>query len=84
MSDGWLSHLNPPDTRRRRKAPVRRGYRAGVECIALNDEPCEMDPAEMTGFASVMVVAMLFGKDQRTVAEDVVRLRRRLQEQGAA
>lgn len=49
-----------------------------MELIALNDEPLNNDAAEMAGFASVMLLAFLFSKNQRTVADDVVKCRGKL------
>jgi hypothetical protein len=56
---------------------MRRGYKAGIECIALNDEPEDMDAEHMRGFASVMLLAHLFGKTQEKVARDVVAYRQK-------
>jgi hypothetical protein len=53
----------------------RASYRHAVEVIALNDEPCELSADVMAGFASVMIIAEIFGIDQERVARDVVRLR---------
>lgn len=53
----------------------RASYRLGVEIIALNDEPAEMDPEVVQGLASVMLLAELFGVTQARVAEDVVAYR---------
>jgi hypothetical protein len=55
----------------------RASYREGVEIIALNDEPTEMDPEAMIGFASVMLLAALFGVEQSRVAADVVKFRKK-------
>lgn len=55
------------------------GYRAAVECVALGDEPGELDPEAMAGYASVHAVAAGFGKTTREVAEAVVRVRRKEQ-----
>lgn len=57
----------------------RLGYKAGVEFIALNDEPTYMSDEEqewMAGFASVHLLALLFNKEPATVAADVVKYRR--------
>jgi hypothetical protein len=53
----------------------RASYRHAIELIALNDEPLEMDAEAMAGFASVVVVAEIFGVHQDRVARDVVRWR---------
>jgi hypothetical protein len=50
-------------------------YRAGVRYIALYDEPREMDAHEMSGYASVHVLAEVFNKDEKQVAEDVIKQR---------
>jgi hypothetical protein len=50
-------------------------YRRGIEYIALNDEPREMDESNMSGYASVHVLAEVFQKDEKDVARDVVRYR---------
>jgi hypothetical protein len=50
-------------------------YRAGVRYIALYDEPREMNPDEMRGYASMHVLAEVFGKDEMQVAEDVIKQR---------
>jgi hypothetical protein len=60
-----------------------RGYWAGVECIALNDEPGERDPNALIGYASVHVLSAAFGLPTRTVAIDVVRLRGRYNKEEA-
>lgn len=57
------------------KCRRRRGYRFGVEWIALNDEPSEMDPEEVAPLISVALLADLFGKTTAEVAEDVVQWR---------
>lgn len=57
----------------------RASYRFGVEHIALNDEPAEMDPTEMASMISVALLADLFGVTTERVAADVIRLRRRVQ-----
>lgn len=55
----------------------RASYREGVEIIALNDEVAELDEEVVTGLASVMLLAELFGVEQARVARDVVRFRKR-------
>lgn len=52
-------------------------YKRGVAYIALNDEPYEMSAENMSGYASVHVLAEVFDKDERKVAEDVIRFRRK-------
>lgn len=56
----------------------RASYREAIECIALNDEPCIMEPEEMCGMATVLLVAAIFGTEQERVARDVIRLRRKV------
>lgn len=50
-------------------------YREGIEAIALNDEPDELDPESIVGYASVLVLAAAFRTDQDKVAVDVARYR---------
>ena len=59
------------------KATRKPSYRVGVEWIAHNDEPGCMDVEEVGGMISVMLLADLFGKYTRHVAEDVIRARKR-------
>lgn len=51
------------------------GYREGVACVALNDEPLQMDPKDVSGLPSVCLLAYLFNKDPDNVAKDVVKYR---------
>lgn len=53
----------------------RASYRDGINVIAYNDEPSEMNPANLIGTISVMLLAELFGVSQEKVAQDVVRCR---------
>lgn len=53
----------------------RASYREAIEVIACNDESAEHNPLVMAGMASVLVIAAIFGKDQDTVANDVVKYR---------
>lgn len=53
----------------------RASYREAIEVIAFNDESAEHDPQVVAGLASVLVIAAIFGKDQDTVANDVVKYR---------
>ena len=50
-------------------------YRKGVRYIALYDEPREMSAENMSGYASVHVLAEVFDKTEMQVAEDVIRQR---------
>ena len=53
----------------------RASYREAISVIALNDEPEIMEPEEMEGMASVLVVASIFGLETSKVAADVIRYR---------
>ena len=55
----------------------RASYRHAVELIALNDEPCEMDPEAVAGLASVVIISDMFDVDADKLARDVVRYRER-------
>jgi hypothetical protein len=59
---------------------MKKRYNVAIEYIADNDEPTVTDPAEMTGYASVQVVAITFGKTVEEVAVAVVRSRRKRDE----
>ena len=52
-------------------------YRAGVEWIALNDEPQEMDLEAISGYISTILLAVVFDKNIDKVAQDVLRFRER-------
>lgn len=54
-----------------------KGYRFGVEWIALNDEAGEMSTDEVAALISVGLLADLFGKTTEQVAKDVVKYRTR-------
>jgi len=54
-----------------------RGYRFGVEWIALNDDPIEADPEVISGTLTVALLADLFGKEPLAVARAVNRRRKR-------
>lgn len=55
----------------------RASYREGIEIIALNDN-CDLETEdELIGMPSVFLLAHLFGVDQERVARDVVRYRKR-------
>lgn len=56
-------------------ATKRASYLEGLDYIARNDEPCEMDYEVMIGMASVQLLAALFGMEPKNVAFDVVRVR---------
>jgi hypothetical protein len=50
-------------------------YRAGVEWIALNDEPGDRDPETASDYISSLLLAELFGVEPERVGRDVVRYR---------
>ena len=52
-------------------------YRHGIEIIALNDEPTEMNPEEIKGFISVCLLADLFDVGVERVAADVLKFRKK-------
>lgn len=59
----------------------RASYRAGVEWIALEDDPDAGDDVDnIEGCISVCLLADLFGIDPHRVAVDVARARRRQRE----
>lgn len=53
----------------------RHGYKYGVEWIALNDEPEQLDSEIVSYQTSVCLLADLFDKCQNDVARDIVRYR---------
>lgn len=53
----------------------RASYREGVEVIAMNDEPTEMEVSNVIGTPTCMLLAVLFDVSQDRVAEDVVKYR---------
>lgn len=53
----------------------RASYRHGVEIIALNDEPSDLDVSNVESLISVTLLADLFGLEPTRVAGDVVRYR---------
>lgn len=60
----------------------RASYRDAVDFIAMNDNAGDgeaaLEEAEVIGYASVLLVASIFGVEQDRVARDVVRLRERV------
>jgi len=56
---------------------MRASYRKGIEWIASNDEPEELDVDSVSSYISTMLLADLFGKDPDEVAKAVVRFRKR-------
>lgn len=61
---------------------MRASYRKGVEWIAGNDEPEDLDPESVAGYISTTLLADLFGKDPLDVGRAVVRKRKQMVEQG--
>lgn len=55
----------------------RASYRAGVEHIALNDDPTELDESVVSATLTVGLLADLFGVDPERVAKDVIRFRKK-------
>lgn len=56
-----------------------KGYRFGVEWIAINDEGASNDSVEVIeGYPSVCLLADLFDKSQAKVAQDVLKVRNKL------
>lgn len=56
---------------------TRASYTKGIEWIALNDEPGDMDPGSAGEYISSSLLADLFGVPQEKVGEDVVAYRLR-------
>ena len=56
-------------------ATKRPSYMDGLDYIALNDEPTEMDRDQIAGLPSVHLLAALFGMEACNVAFDVMRIR---------
>lgn len=54
----------------------RASYRYGVEWVAFNDEPGEMNPERISGFISVCLLADLFDVTSEKIVADVLRIRR--------
>jgi hypothetical protein len=53
----------------------RASYREGIEIIALNDDPTELEIKHVVGTVSVHLMANLFDVSQEKVALDVIRHR---------
>lgn len=53
-------------------------YRDGLEWIALNDEPGELDWEPVSGSISTILLADLFGLDPEVTAQQIVDLRKRM------
>lgn len=56
----------------------RASYRDGVDFIAMNDEPTDLDPEDVELYTTVQMLAQLFAVPTERVAADVVRLRKRV------
>lgn len=56
-------------------ATLRASYPAGVDWIAFNDEPEDIDVDNVAGYISTSLLAELFGKDAAKVAADIVQRR---------
>lgn len=54
---------------------IRASYKYGVEWIAVNDEPDEIDQGTVSEMISIMLLADLFGKPYFQVAADVIKYR---------
>lgn len=53
-------------------------YRHGIQWIAQNDEPADLNPESVSGYISTLLLADLFGKEPVVVAAAVVRKRQQL------
>ena len=53
----------------------RASYRFGVQWIADNDEPGDLDPEDVAYYVTTLLLADLFGKEPEAVAADIVRRR---------
>lgn len=51
-------------------------YQFGVEWVALNDDPMEMDWKEIKSYISTSLLADLCGMSTARVAKDIVRVRK--------
>jgi hypothetical protein len=57
---------------------MRASYRRGVDWIAQNDEPEDLDLFNVSGYISTLLLADLFGKSSDDVAAAIVRRRKKL------
>jgi hypothetical protein len=55
---------------------MRASYRHGLDWIVYNDEPEDLDPENISGYISTLLLADLFGKDPEAVARAIVRRRK--------
>lgn len=53
----------------------RASYREGVEWIALNDEPMDLDPKSISWYISVCLLSDLFKVSNIKVATDILKIR---------
>ena len=61
----------------------RASYRQGIDYIACNDEPEDMDPESVAGYISSSLLAFLFDVECERVGRDVVRLRKQMEKEAA-
>lgn len=55
----------------------RASYRQGIEFIAMNDEPTDLDAKSIAAYISTSLLADLFGKEPLKVAQDILKIRMR-------
>lgn len=58
----------------------RASYRDAIDYIACNDEPTEMNPEDVNGFATVQLVSQIFDVPSEKVAADIVKLRKKTED----
>lgn len=61
--------------KRNAKITRRPSYAEAIEIVAANDEPLDLDPESVSGLASVLLIAWLWGAEPVDVARDVVAFR---------
>lgn len=54
----------------------RASYRDGVDFIAMNDEPHDLDVEQIASYTTVVLMAQLFGTTEEKIAADILRIRR--------
>lgn len=64
-----------PTPRKKRVRAKRASYLAGCEWIALNDEPLDLDVENVAGYISTTLLADIFKRDPRDLAEKIVAIR---------
>lgn len=62
----------------------RASYRHGIDWIALNDDPNDMEVKSVRTYISVLMLADLFNVTEERVAADVVKVREQVREQELA